>query len=166
MFDHFREHGYFGFEVFVGGGRRLDFRDQLLGAVVLHRGLVVYIGVIRRREKRRIEDFLFDRRVDFQSAADLRGELLAPIVIPRFLELLECLLDVPMICLQKGDGIVLIGHALTRSFWCGHWVSSPCVIRVLASELLDLESSRKQFARVCGVPPTLVHQTREALRVG
>jgi hypothetical protein len=125
MLDHLRQHFHFRIVVVVVRVRRLDLRDEILGAVVLHFRFVVDLLVIRRFEEGGIEDFLFDGGVHLECIADLRGEREFAIVIAGLLELFEPLLYLPMVGFEESDGIVA-GRAFAACglLGLGHGTSS------------------------------------------
>lgn len=60
--------------------------NQLLGAVVLHDGLVMHIGVVRRADERRVEGVFLDLHVHRQCLADLARKFGLAVVAAGFLE--------------------------------------------------------------------------------
>ena len=108
VLDLFAENLDLGVVEFVRRLARLDLRDHHLGGVMLDEAFLQQVLVDLALE-RRVEDFLFDRRVDREFLANLQGELLLSPVARRFLELGEQVFDLAMVFLEKRDGILRLG---------------------------------------------------------
>src|SRR5437016_5483974 len=86
-----------------------------------------------------IEDLLLDQGVDAELGADFLDQRLLALLVARFLEFLEQLLDLAVVGLEQGDGIHFLLARHVPLLWVGSALLTPRRGRPL---LLNLAASR------------------------
>ena len=107
VLDHLGKHFDRRLEVVIVRRGCFDLGDEILGPSVLDLGLVMNVDVIGRLEEGGIENLLLDGGVNLQRITNLCRQFLFTFAVTRFLELLEPILDLPVVRLEKRNRIFL-----------------------------------------------------------